>query len=177
MTDHRSDAGPHAEGHASSTPALRRREILAGAGALAALAAAAPSLAADTSHAGHEQHGKGRYFEAKATKAHPALVKATNECLGTGDVCLAHCFETFRMGDTTMAECAFAVQQMLQVCRAFGYLALNDSKHLKALAPGCIEVCEGCELECRKHEDHQPECKACADACAALIQEARKLLA
>jgi Cys-rich four helix bundle protein (predicted Tat secretion target) len=168
MQDDRSDA--------NATPAsdssLRRREVLAGAGALAALAAV-PSLAAEQEHAGH---GKGRYFEAKAAKAHPALVKATNECLDTGDVCLSHCYETFRMGDTTMADCAFAVQQMVQVCTAFGSLALNDSKHLKALAPGCIAVCEDCEQECRKHEDHQAECKACAEACAALVREARKLL-
>jgi Cys-rich four helix bundle protein (predicted Tat secretion target) len=64
---------------------------------------------------------------------------------------------------------------MLHVCTAFAYLAAYDSKHLRAMAPVCIEVCDDCEKECRKHEEHQAECKACADACAALIQEARKL--
>jgi Cys-rich four helix bundle protein (predicted Tat secretion target) len=156
---------------------LRRRELIAGAGALAA-AAAAPAFAAEAAGKdAHAGHGKGRYFEAKAAKAHPALVAATQACLGDGEICLSHCFETFRMGDTTMADCAFAVQQMLQVCNAFGALAINDSKHLRALAPACIQVCEDCEQECRKHEDHQPECKACADACQALVVEARKLLA
>jgi Cys-rich four helix bundle protein (predicted Tat secretion target) len=162
----------------SRESSLRRRDVLVGAGALAALAAA-PALAAEPlgedAHAGHEGHGKGKYFEAKAAKAHPKLVTATRECIAKGQTCLSHCFETFRQGDTTMADCAFAVQQMLDVCQAFASLASFDSKHLRAFAPVCIQVCEDCEQECRKHEEHQPECKACADACAALVTEARKL--
>lgn len=174
MTTARRSA-PDAESPAAP---LRRRDVLLGAGALAALAAA-PALAAEgdahAGHEGHEAHAKGRYFEAKATKAHPALVAATQDCLAKGQTCISHCLETFRLGDTTMADCAFAVQQMLHVCTAFAYLASYDSKHLRAFAPVCIQVCLDCEEECRKHEEHQVECKECADACAALVKEARKL--
>jgi Cys-rich four helix bundle protein (predicted Tat secretion target) len=173
MTERRADA----PSPTASESSLRRRDVLVGAGAFAALAAA-PALAAEhegDAHAGHEGHGKAKYFEAKAAKAHPALVAATRECLGSGETCISHCFETFRAGDTTMADCAFAVQQMLHVCTAFSYLASYDSKHLRAFAPVCIQVCLDCEEECRKHEEHQAECKACADACAALVKEAKKL--
>ena len=34
----------------------------------------------------------------------------------------------------------------------------------------CKQVCKDCEKECRKHEEHI-ECKACADACAALVDQ------
>jgi len=84
--------------------------------------------------------------------------------------------ETFVAGDTTMAECARAVQEMLVTCRAFAQLAANDSVVLPPMAKACIAVCEECEKQCRPHEEHQPECKDCADACVALVREARKLV-
>jgi Cys-rich four helix bundle protein (predicted Tat secretion target) len=90
---------------------------------------------------------------------------------------MSHCLETFRKGDTTMAECARVVADMLPVCRSLAALASYDSPHLKALAEVCIAVCRDCEKECREHEEHQPECGACADACAALIEQARELSA
>jgi len=153
--------------------ALGRRELLAAAGAAALLTGAGRAFAAEQE--GHS-HGK-QYFDAKAAKAHAALVAAANECVAKGQICISHCLETFRLDDTTMAECASAVQEMLPVCTALGYLAAYDSRHLKDLARACIPVCETCEKECRVHEEHQIECKDCADACATVIREAKKLLA
>ena len=94
-----------------------------------------------------------------------------------GRDCFSHCLETFRDGETNMAECAFAVEQMLQVCGATGALASYDSKHLKTMAQACIDVCLDCEKVCREHEEHQPECKDCADACAAVVKALRGLSA
>jgi Cys-rich four helix bundle protein (predicted Tat secretion target) len=103
-------------------------------------------------------------------------VAVTNECIARGQACLSHCMETFVAGDTTMAECARAVQEMLVTCQAFGQLAANDSVVLRPMAQACIAVCEECEKQCRVHEDHQRECRECADACAELVREAKKLL-
>lgn len=114
--------------------------------------------------------------EAKAYKKHAAAVAAAEKCLETGRACLSHCFETFVDGDTTMAKCALSVEQMLHVCDAFASLAAHDSKRLGAMTRVCVGTCEDCEQECRVHEEHQAECKACADACAALVKEARKLV-
>jgi Cys-rich four helix bundle protein (predicted Tat secretion target) len=150
----------------------RRELLLAGAGAAVLWMGAGRALAAEHEQHGHEKH----YFEAKAPRAHRALTVAANDCVAKGQVCLSHCFETFRLGDTTMAECATAVQEMLSVCTALGNLAAYDSRYLKDMARVCIPVCEGCEKECRIHEQHQPECKDCADACAVVVREARKLL-
>lgn len=161
---------------ASSHSAFSRRDVLAGAGAIAGLAVAANASA--QSGAGkdpHAGHGAKRYFDAKAAKSHPALFAATGECIASGQRCLSHCLETFRLGDTTMAECASAVDEMLHVCTAMSYLTVADSKHLRAMADVCIAVCDSCEKACREHEEHQAECRECADACAALIREAKKL--
>lgn len=169
---------------------LGRRELLVGAGALAAAASVAVG-AEHGDHTGHDhgdghKHGDGqkhgdaaehKYFKAERYGKRAALVTATENCVSKGRQCLSHCFETFLAGDTTMAECAYAVDQMLAVCAAMAHLAANDSPQLAEMARACIAVCEHCEKECRRHEEHQPECRACADACAALITEAKKITA
>ena len=153
---------------------VSRRDLLIGAGVVASVAVAGTAIAGTEAGSHAMQH---KYSEAQAYKKHVALVAATNECISKGQACISHCMETFRLGDTTMGECAFAVQQMLPVCTAMAYLAAYDSKRLKPMAETCVGVCEDCEKECRVHQEHQPECRACADACAAVIKEAKKLLA
>jgi Cys-rich four helix bundle protein (predicted Tat secretion target) len=159
---------------------MRRRAVLAGATWLAGATLGAAGSAAAGEHEGHAAGSAGaagpRYSEAKAFKRRASLVAATNDCVSRGQACLSHCMETFVAGDTTMAECARAVQEMLATCQAFGVLAANDSVALRPMAQACIAVCEECEKQCRVHEDHQPECRECADACAALVREARKVL-
>lgn len=152
---------------------VTRRHVLAGAAGAAATLLAGRALAADE-HAGH---GKGKYTPGVRNKKHADLAAAVNNCTAKGEACLSHCMETFREGDTTMAECADAVQQMLPVCRAMSSLSVYDSKHLPDLARACLGVCTDCEKVCREHADHQKECKDCADACAAVIKEVKKMLA
>jgi Cys-rich four helix bundle protein (predicted Tat secretion target) len=153
---------------------LGRRELLVGAGALAA----GVGVAAAAEHDQHGQdHAAHKYAKAERYGRRADLVAATETCMSKGRQCLSHCMEMFLTGDTTMAECAAAVEQMLPVCNAMAHLAANDSAQLAAMAQACIAVCEHCEKECRVHQDHQPECRACADACAALIVEAKKVVA
>lgn len=153
--------------------AFSRRDVLVGAGAIASLAVAGAAVAADDEMSHHEHH----YTTGVANKKHPALVAAAYECIARGEACLSHCFETFRAGDTKMADCATAVEQMMPVCTALAHLAIRDSKHLPALARACVAVCEDCEKQCREHAEHQKECKAAAEACAALLKEAKLVAA
>ncbi len=169
------------ESEAATHGTATRRAVLMGAAAFATAAAARAALAAEEAehagHAAHAGHGEGKYTEGVRNKKHRKLVAAANDCVETGQVCISHCMETFVAGDTTMAECAFAVQQMMPICAALAELAAYDSAHLKPLLQACIGVCEDCEKVCREHADHQPECKDCADACAKLIEAAKKTLA
>lgn len=156
-----------------SSPSLRRRDVLAGAAALATIAVAGGARAAEET--GH--HGKHDYTPGVANKKHPALVAAGWDCIAKAQACLSHCMETFQAGDTTMAECAASVESMLPVCEALVHLALRDAKRLPLLARACVAVCEDCEKVCREHAEHQEECKACADACEKLAAEAKKIAA
>jgi len=149
--------------------------MLAGAAGAAGVLLAGRTMAAEEK-GGHEHHEKS-YTPGVRNKKHLDLVAAVNTCLAKGEACLSHCMETFVQGDTTMGECADAVQQMLPVCRAMSSLGMYDSKHLKDLARACMGVCTDCEKVCREHADHQKECKECADACEAVIKECKKLVA
>lgn len=167
------------EGQAG-TAGLNRRDVLAGATILAGATLAAVGNAAEkhehSAAAAGAAVAQHHYSEARAFKKHASLVAVTNECIAKGQACLSHCFETFVAGDTAMAECARAVHEMIATCQAFALLAANDSVVLRPMAQACIAVCEECEKQCRVHEEHQPECRACADACKDLVTEAKKLL-
>ena len=161
---------------AAAAASLGRRELLAGAGTVVGMALAGSAWAGEhdkhSGHVGHSGHaGQG------AAKANSKVVRAADECTRTGRLCFIHCLETFRDGDTTMADCAWEVKQMMHVCEALSAMASYDSPHLEAMGAVCISVCEDCERQCRIHEDHQQECKDCADACAVLVREIRALSA
>jgi len=83
----------------------------------------------------------------------------------------------FKTGDTTLAECASRVQETLATCAMLSQLSSFESKHLQTFLAGCIDVCNDCEAECRKHEKKHPECKACGDSCVDCVKEMKKLRA
>lgn len=132
-----------------------RREILV-AGAAIAAASALPAAADDT-----------------ATSPARALAL----CIEAGNTCMQHCLTLLASGDKSLGDCATAVHQMLAVCNAMTVLVASGTRHLKAAAALCVDVCGDCEKACRVHAEHHAQCKACADACAATIAAVRKLAA
>ncbi|HVO31141.1 MAG TPA: four-helix bundle copper-binding protein [bacterium] len=115
-----------------------------------------------------------------ATKApaHPApndaLAAAASACADKAEACLQHCLQMLGNGETAFAACAEAVQDAIASSRSLATLAAAGSKHMKAFAKVCIDVCKDCETECRKHAEKHPICKECADACVKMIQECGK---
>ncbi len=151
----------------SSTDGLSRRELLAGAGALGTLLASGAALAGDAPGHRHEDHAP----------KHPRVLETTNDCVVKGQQCIAHCLVAFREGDTTLADCATKVNEMLPICKAFSYQLAANSKYIKALSAVCRQACKDCEKECRKHDDKHVECKECGDACAQLVKAIDRLTA
>lgn len=113
----------------------------------------------------------------EATAAEKALITAISGCLAEGNLCMEHCIARLSSGDTSMAECARSVRDMLAVCNATQALVSSNSPRKKAAMQLCIDACDDCERACRKHESHHAICKACADACAAVIKANRAALA
>ena len=155
MTNQRSD----------NQHAITRRELLVGAGAIGAALATGASIAADAPGHNHADHAP----------KNPDALAAVNECVDKAQQCIAHCLVAFQEGDTTLADCARKVSEMKPICAAFSYQLAGNSPYAKTLAPVCSQACEDCEAECRKHEDHHLECKACAEACAKVVAAIKAL--
>ena len=147
------------------TDSISRRDVLLGMGAAATMAYAGSTSAAAKEH-DHSKH---------ATQM-PDLMDAVNGCTDKGRRCISHCMVSFTEGDTDLAACASKVQEMLSVCGGFSYLVASNSSYTKEYSNICAKVCADCEKECRKHEQHH-ECKACAEACEALIDSIKLNLA
>jgi len=149
----------------NSLPGLSRRELLLGLGTAATVAAAAPVIAAMPGH-DHSKHSTQQ----------PDILDATNACVDKGERCIAHCLVSFQEGDLQLADCAAKVHEMRAICGAFSYLLAANSSYVREYASICAQVCEDCEKECRKHEEHI-ECKACAKACADVVDQIKLVFA
>ncbi len=146
---------------------ISRRALLIGAGAVGAAVASGISLAGDAPGHKHEHHAP----------KNPTVLDAVNDCVVKAQQCAAHCLVAYQEGDTTLADCARKVNEMLPICRAFSYQLAANSPYVKALSAVCRQACEDCEKECRVHEDKHVECRECAEACAQVVAEIQKLAA
>jgi Cys-rich four helix bundle protein (predicted Tat secretion target) len=125
-----------------------------------------PTFANAEDHAKHAAHGQ-----------HHDLVNLALHCVAWGQQCQKHIMSLFASGDTSLAQCSVRVQDMVAVCNALASLAAAESDYLKPLAKVCIEVCESCEKECRKHESQHAICKETADSCMQVVTACKKLVA
>jgi Cys-rich four helix bundle protein (predicted Tat secretion target) len=155
----RKDHGEH------STALTRRLFLLSASGGL--LTALAPTLArAEESAVKPVAHGQ-----------HRDLIEAALNCVGWGEQCQKHILGLFTSGDTSLTQCSARIRDMIVLCNAAAGLAAAESEYLKPLAKVCIDACESCEKECRKHEQHHPICKETADACARTALACKKIVA
>ena len=155
-----------------SQPEFTRRTLgMATAGLLATAAGTSTVLAQATHDHGKSHHSAGQH----QGSAHKALVEAALHCVNKGEVCLNHCVSQMGTGDTRLKDCLATVAVMLPMCTALARVAAMDAKRLKDIAAVCIDICKDCETECRKHEQHHVECKACAESCEACIAECKKI--
>jgi Cys-rich four helix bundle protein (predicted Tat secretion target) len=143
---------------------MDRREFIAAAGTVAALASASQAFA----QAGGEE------------EMHPAKYKALEtealKCVGTGNDCLRHCLGMYKMKDTSMSDCADSAFQLVAACQALAALASVNSEHTGHLAKVVEMVCNDCKKECDKFPK-VAVCKACGDSCKACAEECRKVAA
>ena len=144
---------------------MSRREVLVSAGAVLATVAAPTAFAKSGEHH-HGSHGM-----------HSKLVESSLHCIRDGEACLDHCMSFFKKGDTSMADCAASVTEMLAMCTALQKMASYDSRHLGKLASVCLRVCEDCEKQCKKHAKKHEVCAACARSCKDCIRECKRVAA
>lgn len=151
---------------------MNRRQFIGGTAAISL--AAATTLA--NAH-GHHDHGSHSHAANSTDNAYEAARKAAGRCVAAGQVCLTHCITLLSKGDTSMKDCAAAVNQMLALCGAMQNLAAQNSRLTPSLAKVCIEACKQCAAACQKHAAHHAECKACYESCTDCIKECEKIAA
>ena len=142
-----------------------RRKFLRSAAIMAASATSATALAANTEHH-HHNH-----------QANSSLVDAALDCVKSGEFCKDHCIQLVKDGNTSIADCLSAVNDMLPACSTLAKLAITDSKHLKEYAKVCMAICQDCEKACKVHKNKHAACKACMESCAHCIKECEKITA
>jgi Cys-rich four helix bundle protein (predicted Tat secretion target) len=139
---------------------MERRELLAAAITVAAVASGADAMA-----------------QATASSMHPPKYKALEEssarCVATANDCLRHCLGMLSMNDVSMAACTSSVYEVAAACTALQTLAAVNSTHLPAFAKAVGAICVACQTECEKFPAIA-ECKACGAACKSCAEECRK---
>lgn len=109
----------------------------------------------------------GSATAAASTGAWAKVAETAAACQTTGDACVAHCIAELAKGNKAMAECLASVNDMLASTGALMKLASYGSKHAKAHAKACAEVCKECAKICEVHAKHMDVCKRCMEACQA----------
>ena len=156
------------EQHIIHAKPMTRRHVLTAMGALAAMGGLPLTARAE--------EGKRHVHGAVSGKPGETFSSAAADCVTVGNVCLAHIFQTFKSGDTSLAQCGILVENTIAVCEAAVKLTLNDSPHAKAMASVCMKECEDCAEECRKHAKNHAICEDMAKSCEATAAAARKFI-
>jgi len=150
---------------ASDSSLLSRRDVLIGVGAATAFAYSGNLMSATSEHNHEHMHDHSKH-----TPQQPDLLNAVNVCVDKGQKCISHCMVTFVEGNTDLAVCAAKAYEMHAVCTAYSTLLTANSSYLMAYTKVAEMVLKDCETECLKHKKHL-ECKACAEACADVIDQ------
>lgn len=143
-----------------------RRDLLKGAVAASAVIASGSAFGANMDHS-HMNHGN----------PNEDVIDTTLHCVKSGQACLDHCIDLFKMGDTSVANCADKVTEMLAMCNAMSQMTSYQSKHLAKVAKVCAAVCKDCKKACDEHADKHKACKDCSDSCEKCIKACEKIAA
>lgn len=130
------------------------------------------SLALGAGAVGVAAGSRDAFAEMAKEKGAPAgmgMVDVATRCIAMGEKCHAHGLDVLSTGDTSLADCNRAVSVMLAVCHAVARMAALESSRLPEIIKVALHTCDDCRIECEKHADHHPECKACGEACASMV--------
>jgi Cys-rich four helix bundle protein (predicted Tat secretion target) len=158
---------------------MERRSFIGTTVALGAAAFAAPAMAEG---GGARTASVLAVSNAQTLTLMAAVVAAAVDCEEKAAVCEQHCLERLAEGDTAFAHCSTSVRQTQAICRATGELATMKSVYTEGLLDLCARACDDCRAACEEHKAHwahgmHMECKACAEACAALSEAVASLKA
>ena len=149
-----------------------RRDLLKGLGVASAALGVGLPLSANAVAVDHSKMNHQLPIDIKLEE----LIDTFLECIKMGEICNQHCMHMFQMGDTSLADCSIAVQELIAANTAVLIFTANNSCHLNTFIKATIKVSKSCLEECEKHEKHI-QCKDCAEACRDCIEFCTEYLA
>lgn len=138
-----------------------RRKILKGVSALTAMLGTGLSFNAHAAEVDHSKMNHDLPIDPKLEE----LIDYVLECIKMAEICQQHSMHMFQMGDTKLADCALATQELLVVSKALLTLTANNSTHLKDYLTVVVDITESCAEECEKFAEDHIQCKDSAEAC------------
>jgi hypothetical protein len=82
-------------------------------------------------------------------------------CASTCDACYKACMEEKNVHE--MHRCMMLDKECLEICRLSGSLLEEESENADKFLKLCIEICQLCAEECKKH--NMEHCQKCAEEC------------
>lgn len=153
---------------------LDRKNFLLASAGVVATAMVSNLNGAESKDKGSENAHKHHHHSAAK---YAALVAAANDCVGKAEICVNHCIESIKGKDLALVDCLSSVREMIPLCQGLSALAAYESKYLQSYAKICIQACEACIKECKKHADKHQFCADCAESCKKCIEECKKIAA
>lgn len=96
-----------------------------------------------------------------------ACVRCAQACEHCANACLSE------RDVAKMAECIRLDRDCAEICFAAAAWMSRGSRFSQDLCRVCADVCDGCGVECRKHQMNH--CQQCADACEQCAEECRRM--
>ncbi|MDH5720993.1 MAG: four-helix bundle copper-binding protein [Spirochaetia bacterium] len=125
---------------------------------------------------GRDRENRHDHSAHKPSKNVSVLADAASECVAYAEMCVAHCVELVKNGDTSIAECIATANEVIAACKALSSLANYNSMHIKDFAKACKGLCGHCEYECKKHASRHEACRECAESCARCVEAIKRIL-
>lgn len=138
-----------------------RRSLLKGLGLAGLAVTSGLSISAHAAEVDHSQMNHDIPIDPKLEE----LMDYVLECIKMAQICQQHSMHMFQMGDTKLADCAIATQELLAVSKALLTLIANNSAQLKPYLKVVTGITELCANECEKFADDHIQCKDSAEAC------------
>ena len=148
---------------------MNRRQFIGGTAAISL--AAATTLA--NAHSNHD-HGSHSHAANSTDNAYEAARKAAGHCVSAGQVCLTHCITLLSKGDTSMKDCAAAVNQMLALCGAMQNLAAQNSRLAPSLAKSASKPANNVRPRAKNMPRIMPNAKPATNLAPTASKSARK---
>ncbi len=109
----------------------------------------------------------------KGYHTYKTCIEACLKCAAICNHCTTSC--TMEADVKMMARCIQLDMECSIVCYTAAQLMSLGSKRAKDICKLCVDICDACSTECKKHD--KEHCQECSKACEECALECRNMIA